>query len=93
MSEQETYDSQKQSTSARFGRRASRNEEKNRQRYLDSTQVELEKYWKGLQEFRQFHKGRLDSSSNRDNHLYYLGKQNANDKKINKNSTTLNLLV
>lgn len=59
---------QKRSASAKFGRRAQGNEKHD----LDSTQEELEKYWKGLREFRKFHKGRLDSANNEDD-FYCLG--------------------
>lgn len=40
----------------------------------DSSQVKLEKYWRSLHEFQQFHKGRLDSANKDENHLYSLGK-------------------
>lgn len=75
MSEPEKNERETRSFSARFGRRAQGNDEKGKEKQeLESTQEELEKYWKGLHEFRQFHKGRLDSANNQDNQLYGLGK-------------------
>lgn len=68
----ENNDRQRRSSSAKFGRRAQGNDEGKATQDLDSTQEELEKYWKGLREFRQFHKGRLDSANNGDD-LYCLG--------------------
>lgn len=62
MSEQEEC----KPSSARYGRRAAG-------KGADSAQEELEKYWRSLHEFRQFHKGRLDSANNEDDHLYGLG--------------------
>lgn len=53
-------------TSSKYGRRVPVDSKD-----FDSAQQELEKYWRGLSEFRQFHKGRLDSANNED--LYSFG--------------------
>lgn len=78
MNEEESNEQTKQSSSAKYGRRAMGNGcatwEANSEN-VDSTQEELEKYWRSLQGFRQCHKGRLDSANNEDGDLFRMGER------------------